>query len=289
MAAAGETRRVDAHQHFWRLSRGDYGWITPDLGVLYRDFGPADLAPLLAGAGIGATVLVQAAPAVAETRFLLHTAAATTFVAGVVGWVDMAAPGAPEAIAELARDPYLRGIRPMIHDLRDPDWMLGRALDPAFRALVELGLVFDALVRPVHLGNLRVLLGRHPDLRVVIDHGAKPDIARWGRAPAARATWAAAMADLARSTGAACKLSGLATEAAAGWCPDDLRPYVEHLLECFGPGRLLWGSDWPVVDLAGGYTAWCRATEACLSGLDRTACAAVLGGTAARVYGLREP
>jgi L-fucono-1,5-lactonase len=289
VAGPDETRRIDAHQHFWRLSRGDYDWITPDLRALHRDFGPGDLAPLLAGAGIGATVLVQAAPTVAETRFLLHTAATTTFVAGVVGWVDMAAPGAPEAIAELARDAYLRGIRPMIHDIPDPGWMLGPALGPAFRALVELGLVFDALVRPVHLANLRELLGRHPELRVVIDHGAKPDIACWGRAPGARAAWAAAMADLARAPGTACKLSGLATEAAPGWSADDLRPYVEHLLECFGPGRLLWGSDWPVVDLAGGYAAWWSATEACLAALSAGDRAKILGGTAARVYGLRQP
>jgi L-fuconolactonase len=288
MAVPGEPRRVDAHQHFWRLSRGDYGWITPDLRPIHRDFGPADLAPRLARAGIGATILVQAAPTVAETRFLLHTAGTTSFVAGVVGWVDMAALEAPETMAGLARDPYLRGIRPMIHDIADPDWMLGRQLEPAFRALVELGLVFDALVRPVHLASLRVLLGRYPDLRVVIDHAAKPDIARWGRSPAARATWAVAMADLARSTDAACKLSGLVTEAAPGWSADDLRPYVDHLLECFGPDRLLWGSDWPVVDLAGGYAAWWSATEACLARLDADARAAILGGTAARVYGLPE-
>src|SRR5262249_8078602 len=137
--------------------------------------------------------------------------------------------------------------------------------------------------------NLRVLLDRHPDLRVVIDHGAKPDIARWGRSREARAAWAEAMGDLARSTGAACKLSGLATEAAPGWSADDLAPYVEHLAECLRPGRLRWGSAWPVVDLAGGYAAWWRATEGCLARLNRDARAAVLGGTAARVYGLRKP
>jgi L-fucono-1,5-lactonase len=277
---------IDAHQHFWRLGRGDYGWITPDLAPIYRDFGPGDLAPLLAAAGIERTILVQAAPTAAETRYLLHTAWATSFVAGVVGWADLTAPDAPDAIARLAEDDGLVGIRPMVHDIADPDWMLGVALGPAFRALVELDLAFDALVRPRHLGNLRLLLARHPDLRVIIDHGAKPDIAIWDHSSEARAAWADAMAGLARTTTAACKLSGLVTEAGRGWGVEDLRPYVDHLLECFGPDRLIWGSDWPVVELAGGYAAWWAATQACLAGLGAEARAKVLGGTAARYYGL---
>jgi L-fuconolactonase len=277
-------RRIDAHQHFWRLDRGDYGWITPDLAAIHRDFGPGDLAPLLAAAGIGETILVQAAPTDAETRFLLHTAWATSFVAGVVGWADLAAPGAPDAIARLAEDASLVGIRPMIHDIPDPDWMLGPALEPAFRALIELDLTFDALVRPRHLPSLRVLLARHPDLRVVIDHGAKPDVAGWGRSREARADWAEAMQGLARATTAACKLSGLVTEAGPGWRAGDLQPYVEHLLECFGADRVIWGSDWPVVDLAGGYAAWWDATRACLAGTSVDEQAKILGGNAARYY-----
>ena len=277
-------RFIDSHQHFWRLHRGDYGWITPDLAPIHRDFGPGDLAPLLAAAGVGETILVQAAPTAAETRFLLHTAWATSFVAGVVGWADMAAPGAPDAIARLAEDASLVGIRPMIHDIPDPDWMLGPALEPAFRALIELDLTFDALVRPRHLPNLRVLLARHPDLRVVIDHGAKPDVAGWGRSREARAAWAEAMEGLARSTTAACKLSGLVTEAGPGWRVGDLQPYVEHLLECFGADRVIWGSDWPVVDLAGGYAAWWDATQACLAGIGGDEQAKILGGNAARYY-----
>lgn len=279
-------RRIDAHQHFWRLDRGDYGWLTAERGPIYRDFGPDDLAPWLARAGVTETVLIQAAPTEAETRFLLATARATGFVAGVVGWVDMAAPDAPDRIAALAEDPLLRGIRPMIHDLPDPDWMLDRALGPAFEALVRLDLAFDALVRPRHLANLRVLLDRHPDLRAVIDHGAKPDIARWSHSREAARAWADAMAGLARGSSALCKLSGLVTEAGAAWQPADLRPYVEHLLECFGPDRLVWGSDWPVVDLAGGYGAWWDATQACLASLRPDDRARVLGLNAARLYGL---
>jgi L-fuconolactonase len=283
--AAGPPR-VDAHQHYWRIARGDYGWLTPALRPIYRDFGPEDLRPHLERAGITRTVLVQAAPTEAETRHLLDVAGQTPGVAAVVGWVDLAAPDAPGRLAALAGDARLRGIRPMIHDIADDDWMLGDALAPALRALPELGLTFDALVRPRHLGRLRRLLERHPRLRVVIDHGAKPDIAGWGADRTRYAAWAEAMAGLARDTGARCKLSGLITEAAPGWRAADLRPYVDHLLACFGPERLMWGSDWPVVILGGGYDAWWDASQGLLAGLAGDARAAVLGGTAAACYGL---
>jgi len=162
-------RRVDAHQHFWRLARGDYGWLTPEKGPIYRDFGAADLTPLLARAGIDATVLVQAAPTVDETRFLLDLARTTPVVAGVVGWAPLDAPDAPDVVAALAREPALKGLRPMIHDIPDVDWMLGPEVARGLRAIAAADLTFDALVRPPHLPNLRRLLDRHPELRVVID------------------------------------------------------------------------------------------------------------------------
>ena len=143
--------RIDAHLHFWEVARGDYGWLTPSLEALYRDFGPADYAPFRARAGIERAVLVQAAPTVAETRWLLQRAGATDWIVAVVGWVDMTAGDAPTVLAELARDPLLRGIRPMIQDIADPDWMLREDLRPAFAALEQLGLRFDALVLPPHL------------------------------------------------------------------------------------------------------------------------------------------
>ncbi len=179
--------RIDAHQHFWRLSRGDYGWLTPTLAPIYRDFEVPDLAPHLAANRISGTVLVQAAPTEAETRFLLRLAAESAgLIGGVVGWVDFEAPDVRERLARLAANPLLCGVRPMIQDIADADWMLERRLDEAFRAIVDLDLRFDALVQPRHLRNLRRLLDRHPDLRAVVDHGAKPDIANGVREP-----WAA--------------------------------------------------------------------------------------------------
>ena len=274
-------RRIDAHVHFWKLARGDYGWITPELAPLMRDFGPDDLRPHLAAAGIDAVVLVQAAPTAAETRFLLDIAAAEPLVAGVVGWADMAAPDAPDAVAALAENPRLRGVRPMIQDIPDTDWMLRAEPAPAFRAVAETGLRFDALVKPRHLRNLSRLLERHPDLKTVVDHGAKPDIAGGGFA-----AWADDIRAVAEGSAALCKLSGLATEAGAGWRADDLRPTIDHLVAVFGPDRLMFGSDWPVLTLAATYEAWLAALAACLSGLDDTALAGIFGGNAARFYGL---
>lgn len=275
--------RIDAHQHFWRLDRGDYGWITPDLAPIHRDFGPADLAPLLAAEGIEATVLVQAAPSEAETHYMLELARETDFVRGVVGWTDFEAEDAPEKIAAFAEDPKIKGFRPMIQDIPDPDWLLKPGLAPAFAALDAADLVFDALVLPEHLPRLLQRLERHPGLRCVIDHAAKPDIAGGDLAQ-----WRTEIGRLARQTSACCKLSGLVTEAGEAWSISDLRPVAEHLVDCFGPERLIWGSDWPVCRLAADYADWAAATESLLSGLSARERNMIMGGNAARVYGLNE-
>ena len=270
---------IDAHQHFWTTSRDDYGWLTPDDAVLYRDFAPRDLAPLIGAAGIDRTVLVQAAPTVAETRYLLGIAERTDFVAGVVGWAPLDAPNAADVLDELAVHPKLVGVRPMIQDIADEDWMLGEAVGASLGALAERELAFDALVHPRHLSRLRVLLERNPTLRAVVDHAAKPSIAAGDFEG-----WAKDMALVACETSACCKLSGLVTEASVDWTTDDLRPYVDHLLECFGPERLMWGSDWPVVELAGGFERWREATHELLSELGEVERAQILGGVAARFY-----
>ena len=271
--------RIDAHQHYWRIERGDYGWLTPALGPIHRDFGPADLAPLLAAREIARTILVQAAPTEAETLFLLDLAGTDTSIAGVVGWTNFAAADAPERIAALASDPRLVGLRPMLHDIADDDWVLDRRLGPAFRALAGFGLVFDALVEPRHLPRIIVLAERHPDLTIVVDHAAKPDLVTGTFDP-----WRADMAALAERANMLVKLSGLATEARPGWTASDLAPVVDHLLARFGPQRILWGSDWPVLNLNGDYSGWCAATDVLLAGLSDAERAAILGGNAARTY-----
>ena len=276
--------RVDCHQHFWRLSRGDYGWLdAAQFPRIARDFLPNDLAPLLAAGRIDRTILVQAAPTEAETRFLLDIAHETPFVAGVVGWMDFEAPDAAERISTLSTDKRLVGLRPMIQDIADTEWMLRGELAPALDAMKRNHLRFDALVKPPHLPALAAFIERHDGLAMVIDHGAKPDIQGQGLAG-----WETFMRRIGRNTQVTCKLSGLAFEAGPRWTAEILKPFVEVLLESFGPSRLMWGSDWPVLNEVGDYQRWLEACEALTSNLNAAEREQIFGGTAAAFYGIAE-
>jgi L-fuconolactonase len=269
---------IDAHFHIWQLSRGDYGWLTSAMGSIHRDVSLHDWRRVSAPCGVTAGVVVQAAPTEAETRFLLQQAEHAPDVLGVVGWADMLAPDAPARIAALAAHPKLKALRPMLQDNPDPDWILQGALDPAFESMLECDLAFDALVRPVHLPRIRALAQRHPALRVVVDHGAKPDIASAQWQP-----WADDLAALASAPQVVCKWSGLWNEAAVQAPVSALAPCMRHVLDCFGPERVMWGSDWPVLERAGGYAAWHSAAMGMLSRQQRLQ---VLDGVARRVYRL---
>ena len=273
---------IDAHHHVWSLARGDYGWLTPALAPIYRDFSLANLAPLREQAGVTATVLVQAAPTLAETKYLLDVAKRSDgVVKGVVGWVDLAAADAIPTLTRLARNPLLKAVRPMLQDLPDAAWILRAEVGRTLAALPRVGLRFDALVRPAQLPALLTMLDRHPDLAVVVDHGGKPDIAGGGWEP-----WARLMRAVADNPRVRCKLSGLVTEAGHGWTIDVLRRYVDYLVEIFGPQRLMWGSDWPVVNLTATYQSWYAATVALTAQWSSEDKAALMGGTARRFYGL---
>jgi L-fuconolactonase len=251
--------RVDSHQHFWKRELGYYNWLTEDMGAIYKDFSADDLRPLLKKSSIDRTVLVQAAPDIAETKYMLSLAETTDFIAGVVGWVDMQSIDAPYHLANLSRSPYFKGIRPMIQDINDDDWMLKEELSAAFFTLMQLGLCFDALVKPRHLKALFTLAQRYPTLKIVIDHAAKPDIAGQQFEQ-----WAADIEALAQLNNVYCKLSGLVTEAGHNPDFDCLIPYMQHLLTTFTASRLMWGSDWPVLNLATDYSQWISLTEAFL-------------------------
>lgn len=244
---------VDSHLHFWQLSRGDYLWLTPGFPALYRDFVPNDIDATLSACGVESAVVVQAAATEAETHYLLDLARQHPFIAGVVGWTDFEAEDAPQRIASLctAAQGRLKGLRPMIQDIPDPLWLLRSDLDPAFDALVANDLSFDALVAPVHLPALAERLGRHPQLRAVLDHAGKPDIAGDGFDD-----WARQIAHLAKQTNVLCKLSGLLSEAGRSASAADIEPYVAHLFASFGPGRIMWGSDWPVLTATADYLHW---------------------------------
>jgi L-fucono-1,5-lactonase len=274
--------RVDSHQHFWQIARGDYGWLNAaDHPKIARDYLPRDLVPVLAAGHIDRTILVQAAPTEAETGFLLELANATPFVAGVVGWIDFDAAGAAERVARLENHPNLVGLRPMIQDIPDAEWMLRSSLAATFAAMRENELCFDALVTPRHLPALVEFLERYEGLSVVIDHGAKPDIAGAGLE-----VWSTFMRRIARNSRALCKISGLASEAGARWSAEVLKSYVDVLLESFGPSRLMWGSDWPVVNEVGDYAGWLAAAETLTRHLSAAEREQIFGGTAAAFYGI---
>jgi L-fuconolactonase len=274
---------VDAHCHFWNPERGDYGWLMagPDsLDPLRRVFAPRDLAALNGGAQV---LAVQAADSIAETEYLLQLAAQNPQIVGVVGWVDLAHASAAQDIARLAQNPLLRGLRPMLQDIADSRWILTAPKDAAINAMVAHGLCFDALVQTRHLPHLAEFAARWPDLPMVIDHCAKP--AMLG---GLSKDYTAGMAALAAQPHVMCKLSGLLTELPIGQSDaiSALRPVVDLVLNLFGPDRVMWGSDWPVLTLAASYAEWAQMTEALLVGQPSRARAAIMGQTAARFYNL---
>ncbi|EOD68733.1 amidohydrolase family protein [Amycolatopsis vancoresmycina] len=239
---------IDAHHHLWDPSRRDYPWMAGDaLDPIRRPYTVEDLRAVTKAAGVHATILVQTVSSAEETEEFLELAAAEPVVAGVVGWVDLTAPDVADRLAAL--DGPLAGIRHQVETEPDDDWLLRPAVLAGLGAVAAAGLTFDLLVRAPQLPAAASLAARLPELRLVLDHAAKPPIAAREWEP-----WASGVAALAAHENVVCKLSGLVTEADwSGWEVGHLRRYVDHVLDVFGPGRLLFGSDWPVCELAASY------------------------------------
>lgn len=275
--------RIDSHQHFWKASRGDYHWMGPAVPVLCRDYLPEDLRPILAKNGIDKTILVQAAQTKAETDFLLELAAKHDFIAGVIGWLDMESPNFPNELELYSKKPKFLGIRPMLQDLADDDWIVRPKVVDAFKAIAERNVPFEFLTFTRHLPHVVKVLEMVPRLHAVVDHVSKPEIKNRKLDP-----WRSLMADVAKHKNVYCKISGMITEADhKNWTADDLRPYVEHVLGCFGADRVMYGSDWPVCLLAGTYDQVINAFQIILKPhLKGQQEAAVFGGNAARFYKL---
>ena len=278
------SRMIDAHQHYWNPGRGDYDWMPKDDPVLARPYAPSELEPQLAAHGIKGSVLVQAAATVNETEYLLGIADATPSVLGVVGWIDFERPADRGELERLSGHWKFKGVRPMIQDIPDDDWMLRPDVQWGFEAVAELGLCFDALGFPRHLKNFLTILKRYPEMRVVVDHCMKPQIR--DHSSESFRFWAEGMARIAGETGAFCKFSALVTEASPDWTVADLSPYAEHVIEVFGPERIMWGSDWPVCRLRCEYPRWREAAEELTAGLSGAERSRVFGGTAAEFYRL---
>ena len=271
---------IDAHQHYWDPHRNDYFWMTPG-GQLDRVFAPKDLRPCLERNGVDGTVLIQAAPTLEETDYLLAIAAHEPSVLGVVGWIDFEDRSHLAALERFRRNPKFKGVRPMIQDIAEAKWVTQPNITWAFEALVDLDLCFDALLHPQHILPFLKRLSRHPKLKAIVDHAAKPQIRDAGFTG-----WAADIGRLARETNCLVKLSGLATEAKADWSELDIQPYASFILDAFGPGRVVFGSDWPVCLRSTSYDRWFDTVATLTASCSEDECAAVFGGNAARFYGL---
>jgi L-fuconolactonase len=278
---------VDAHHHFWDTTSGrlDYYWMSDEFEAIKGVRGPEQLRPLIQAAGIERTVVVQAIPSPEETVALLEAAAATDFVAGVVGWVDLTDPAVADAIASLQDRPdgrWLKSIRHQVHDEDDAEWLLRPDVRNGLRAVEKAGLAYDILVRSRELPAALQTVQAFPDSRFVVDHIAKPNIKAGEVEP-----WTSRMKPLADYPNVSVKVSGMITEADwDAWTADDLRPYVQRLLEWFGPRRLMYGSDWPVCTVAGTYGQVHEAALSVLGDLTDEERGWVMGRSATLAYQL---
>lgn len=276
---------IDAHQHVWDLEQAEYAWLGPDAGVLYRDFGMDDIAHEFEAVGVTGTVLVQAADNDDDTDLMFAVADAAPIVLGVVGYVPLHEPErAAERLADLQQRPRFCGVRNLIHDRPDPHWLLRRDVDEGLGLLERAGVPFDVVgILPEHLEAVLAISERHPDLDIVIDHLNKPPIGLANHEP-----WASLMTRVAANPRVRGKVSGLyaATGDPADWTVDAIRPILDHVLDAFGPDRLMYGGDWPVSLIAGGYTRVWAGIDELLGGLDAADRDLILAGTARSFYSL---
>jgi len=275
--------RIDAHQHFWHYNPDEYAWIDDSMARLRRDFLPEDLGPELQRAEFNGSIAVQAQQTIEETRWLLSLAEASSFILGVIGWVDLRSADVRLQLAELANNPKLLGVRHVVQSEPDDRFLLQADFLRGISALEEFGLTYDILIYPRHLPIAAEFVGRFPRQRFVLDHLAKPAI-KTGEIR----SWKTGLSELARFPNVFCKLSGLVTEADwMNWKPEQMKPYLDIAFECFGPERLMIGSDWPVCTVAASYLQVMNLVINYLEGHPDHVREAVLGGNAQKFWNLR--
>jgi L-fucono-1,5-lactonase len=276
-----EQMRVDAHQHFWRYTEDEFGWISDAMAAIRGDYLPADLLPLLDEAGIDATVAVQARQTIAETEWLLELAEENPRIAGVVGWVPLVDPTVERTLESLTANSKLKGVRHVLQGESD-EYMERHDFHAGIALLQRYSLTYDLLILERQLPSAIKFVDRHPGQPFVLDHVAKPLIAAHKLEP-----WRTQIRELARRPHVVCKLSGMVTEADFGhWTIADLQPYIETVLEAFGPKRLLFGSDWPVCAVASSYTKWVSVVKECFAELSADEQEMIFGGNAIEFYRL---
>jgi len=272
---------IDSHHHFWKYTPAEYGWIDDSMAAIRRDFGPSDLHREMASAGVGGVVSVQARQSIEETRWLLDLAVRHEFILGVVGWVPLTSPHVQGQLGLLATCPLFKGVRHVLQGEAD-DYMLRPDFNAGIRCLRPLKLAYDILIVERQLPAAIRLVDRHPGQVFILDHIAKPRIRDGILEP-----WATHMRDLARRPNVYCKLSGMVTEADyAAWTPQQLRPYLDIVLEAFTPRRLMFGSDWPVCRVACDYARWVRVVRQYVEALSPAEQQRILLYTAIEAYRL---
>jgi len=277
--------KVDTHQHFWNMDKVAYPWLVPEYGPLYRTFEPSELEPQLATAGVDKTVIVQSMDSYADTNSMLKIAENYDWVAGVVGWVPILDPEeTAKKLDEYAKNPYFKGVRHLIHEEKHPDWVIQKQVLESLQLLADRGLTYDVVaVFPNHLKHVPTLAEKVPDLKIVVDHLAKPPLDA-----SARKTWREQLTAAAASPQVYAKVSGLNTVTPdfAAWTYEDIKPLIDFALETFGANRLMFGSDWPVAVLAGDYAKVWAETNKAIADLSSTEQEAILGGTGNQFYNL---
>lgn len=274
---------VDSHQHFWQVGHFDYPWMIPEVEILYQDYLPATLEPILKSCGVAKTILVQASNSLAETYWLLNLAERNQFIAGVVGWVDLADREMEQELEVLTANPKFKGVRHLVESEPAEDWLVQPNVLRGLRVLAKHHASYDLLVHTRHLKHVKTVAEVCPEVPLVIDHIAKPPIAS-----GELAEWARELKALAVYPNIYCKLSGLVTEADLNsWRVENLQPFVDRVLEFFGPARLMFGSDWPVCLLAASYNQVLESFQSLLAGLTDEQRSQIFGGTATNFYRLQ--
>jgi len=277
--------RVDTHQHFWNLDKVAYPWLVPEFGAIYATFEPSDLEPQLKSNGVDKTVIVQAMNSYADSDAMLDIADNYDWVAGVVGWVPLHDPvECARKLDEYTQNPYFKGIRHLIHDEPNPNWVLQKQVIESLQMLADRNLTFDVVaVFPNHLKHVPILSEKVPNLKMVIDHLAKPPLE-----DADRKVWRDQLSVASKNDNVYAKISGLNTcmADAENWTFEDIKPLIDIALDIFGSDRLMFGSDWPVAVLAGTYTKVWEETNKAIADLSSIERDAILGGTANSFYNL---
>jgi L-fuconolactonase len=274
--------RIDSHHHFWRYDATEYGWISDSMSVIRRDYLPTDLKPEIHAASIDGVVTVQVRQTIEETRWLLELANEHEFIRGVVGWAPLADPAIRDHLDELAEEPMLKGVRHIVQGEADENFILGDDFNRGVAALKDYGFAYDILIYERHLPQAIAFVDRHPQQVFVVDHLAKPRVKENELEP-----WRTNIRRLAVRENVYCKLSGLVTEADwQRWTEPQLMPYLETVVDAFGPRRLMFGSDWPVCLLATTYRGWHDLVARFCSRLSASEQARIFGGTAEKAYRL---